>query len=115
MDAKYKKLDCQLFSSELRGDRFQLISYVHITSANAGILLYPAESNTPGGWQREGTLRGYKLANGYGGRIGIYGLLVPNSETFEAFIKDMQKQEKVLQAGIRDGIFADIGETSEEV
>ena len=114
MDAKYKKLDSQLFSSELRDDRFQLISYVHITSANAGILLYPAKANTPSGWQREGTLRGYKLGNGHGGTIGVYGLQVPNSETFEAFSRDMQKQEIVLQDGIRNGIFADIGETSEE-
>ena len=81
----------------MRNERFQLISYVHISAAKAGILLYPAQVNETAGLQWEGTLRGYKLADNLGGQIGIYGLHIPSdSNDFSDFSRNMLENEHDL-------------------
>ena len=98
IDAKYKPLGDRLSSGYLREDRFQLISYVHIQAARAGILLYPTKVNENHGLQWEGILRGYKLAGNIGGKIGIYGFHIPSdSEDFPTFIHNMLDGECKLK------------------
>lgn len=72
IDAKYKPLEDRLRSASLREDRFQLISYMHIQKAQTGLLMFPTPLKTQQP-QWEGTLRGH------GGKVGIYGLSIPNN------------------------------------
>lgn len=72
IDAKYKHLLKRLRTNDLREDRFQLISYMHIQKAKISLLMYPSPSkNQQPQW--EGTLRGF------GGKVGIYGFGIPDS------------------------------------
>ena len=99
IDAKYQRISPEnLYSIDLRKERFQLISYVHIAAAKSGILLYPAKVDEKYGLQWEGTLRGYKLPDGVGGKIGIYGLHIPSdSVDFPTFIRHMLESESKLR------------------
>ena len=98
VDAKYQRMGHKLHEpNKMRNERFQLISYVHISAAKAGILLYPAQVNETAGLQWEGTLRGYKLADNLGGQIGIYGLHIPSdSNDFSDFSRNMLENEHDL-------------------
>lgn len=83
IDAKYKPLEERLNSSFLREDRFQLISYMHIQTAEIGLLMFPTSSKRQQP-QWEGTLRGF------GGKVGIYGFGIPDgSERFAEFSDEM--------------------------
>ena len=87
-DAKYKKLENELISRE---DRFQIISYLHITQYNHGIIIYPTNSLLSG-YQEEGTL------NGFGGHIGKIGVQIPNdTDNFADFCSSMAKTEIQFQ------------------
>lgn len=98
IDAKYKRLEYKLWGNDLREDRFQLISYVHIQSAKAGILLYPSPEEGYDGLQWEGTLLGYKLTDNTGGKIGIYGFHIPSSnKDFPTFVRNMNENERKLK------------------
>ena len=98
IDAKYKRLEYKLRGNDLREDRFQLISYVHIQSAKAGILLYPSTEDGYDGLQWEGTLLGYKLTDNTGGKIGIYGFHIPSpSKDFPTFVRNMLENERKLK------------------
>ena len=82
IDAKYKPLDKRA-KKDLRGDRFQLISYMHIQTARLGLLMYPVASKIEQP-QWEGILRGY------GGKVGLYGFSIPdNPDNFVSFAEEM--------------------------
>ena len=86
-DAKYKRLENNCISRE---DRFQLISYLHITQYSLGIILYPT-TNSDCDYQQEGTL------NGFGGQIGKIGIQIPqDTNTFRNFCLTMQKAESIF-------------------
>ena len=94
MDAKYQPLEKRFRTSDngMREARFQIISYLHIKAAKAGVLLYPTrvcDENHP---QWEGVLLGF------GGKIGIYGMSIPKDcPDFTVFCADMsQKKEPML-------------------
>lgn len=87
LDAKYKRVDEQ--DGIAREDRFQLISYLHITQFRHGVILYPTTTNAV---QRvEGSLRGH------GGQIGAIPLRLPVNESygvnFSAYSKEMSQRE----------------------
>ena len=83
IDAKYKPLEGRLRSTYLREDRFQLISYMHIQTAEIGLLMFPTSSKSQQP-QWEGTLRGF------GGKVGIYGFGIPDgSKHFAEFSDEM--------------------------
>ena len=70
LDAKYKRNDFK--RGIIREDRFQLISYLHVTKDNIGVLIYPIQAvMANGGIYWEGCL------NGFGGKLGVYRFVVP--------------------------------------
>lgn len=86
IDAKYKPLAGRLRTNDLREDRFQLISYMHIQKAEIGLLLYPSPTTSIPQPQWEGTLRGH------GGKLGIFGITVPSNITkFDSFSSEMEQ------------------------
>lgn len=91
IDAKYKPLEKRLRTNDLREDRFQLISYMHIQRAKIGLLLYPTSESIPQP-QWEGTLRGH------GGMVGIYGCQIPcGTGMFTEFVNQMTEKENTLR------------------
>lgn len=88
-DAKYKRLERELISRE---DRFQIISYLHITKYKQGVIIYPTNNRLNSNYQEEGTL------NGFGGRIGKIGIYIPeNTGTFAEFCSSMTDIEARFQ------------------
>lgn len=96
IDAKYKPLDNRS-KNDLRDDRFQLISYMHIQKAGIGLLMYPSSPSSNPQPQWEGTLRGY------GGKVGIYGFGIPNSsEHFAEFSTEMDSTGDSIARWLQD-------------
>lgn len=86
-DAKYKPLESEIIRRE---DRFQLISYLHITKYNQGIVIYPTTKSSCC-YQEEGTL------NGFSGHIGKIGIQIPQeADTFKIFCHTMQNSESIF-------------------
>ena len=108
LDAKYKKA-CKvdekgsLHFAIAREDRFQMISYMHLTKANAGVIVCPmmkkdkedVEKDAKSDFESraedryvEGTLLGH------GGRIVVVPFVVPPARNnFEQYCKDMKTAE----------------------
>ena len=83
LDAKYKRLD----GSIGREDRFQMISYLHVTKYSKGILLHPSED-------KEATFIHDGCLAGLGGSLGVVNMHIPqNVESFSHFIELVQTEE----------------------
>jgi 5-methylcytosine-specific restriction endonuclease McrBC regulatory subunit McrC len=92
LDAKYKRLDKKNDKGKRNGigreDRFQMISYLHVTQAKYGYFIFPTEDLDCQGWS-EGEL------NGHGGFIGALPFHIPTSDgDFSDFVVDMEQQTK---------------------
>ena len=99
IDAKYKPLEGRLRSNDLREDRFQLISYMHIQKAQIGLLLYPSPPISTPQPQWEGTLRGY------GGKVGIFGISIPNNaDSLPTFAAEMDSNGGAITCFLNDSI-----------
>lgn len=87
LDAKYKRLDGNIG----REDRFQLISYLHVTKYSKGILLHPSED-------KEATFIHDGCLAGFGGSLGILNMRIPqNAESFSHFIEQIKiKEDRML-------------------
>lgn len=97
IDAKYKPLAGRLRTNDLREDRFQLISYMHIQKAEIGLLLYPSPTTSIPQPQWEGTLRGH------GGKLGIFGITVPGDITrFDHFSSEMEQAAKKIVSWLQE-------------
>ena len=97
MDAKYKQAGNEI----QRDDRFQLISYLHIRKASAGILIYPCNEIAETGIQYEDGERG--ILNGFGGSIGFIRFAVPKgASSFSDFQGRIKKSEKRLRTLVRE-------------
>lgn len=90
LDAKYKRsnLKCGM----AREDRFQLISYLHVTKDVAGALLYPMpQDEGQAGITWEGQL------NGFGGKLGMYRFPVPRGQSnYTSFGLSIKNSEDAL-------------------
>lgn len=113
-DAKYKRmvdLDSSCLKEDIgRDDLNQMISYLHITSANSGIFICPTElmAVNPKTGQyypdiefvlSETNLFAYRVGelDGYGGHIYVLGVNIPQSlGSYKEFAEQMQKTEEVL-------------------
>ena len=83
LDAKYKRLD----GSIGREDRFQMISYLHVTKYSKGILLHPSED-------KEATFIHDGCLAGFGGSLDVLNMHIPqNVESFSHFIELVQTEE----------------------
>lgn len=87
IDAKYKRMDQNGISRE---DRFQMIAYLHVTSAGHGYFAFPTQASDAHA-TREGTL------NGYGGDLGTLPFAIPSmSSDFAQFSAAMAISERVF-------------------
>lgn len=90
LDAKYKH------SNHGKGivpeDRYQLISYLHVTKDDTGALIYPIQASTGGGGiEWEGNL------NGFGGKLGMYRFVIPQVQSgYLSFCKAIERSEEAL-------------------
>lgn len=115
-DAKYKRMvdlssDSYGLKEDIdRDDLNQMISYLHITSSNAGIFICPTEllavnPNTGEYYPdiefvlSETSLFAYRVGelDGYGGQVYVLGVNIPQSlSSYKEFAEQMQKTEEVL-------------------
>ena len=93
-----------------RDDLNQMISYLHITSSNAGIFICPTEllavNPATGEYYpdiefvlSETSLFAYKVGelDGYGGQVYVLGVNIPQSlGSYKEFAEQMHKTEEVL-------------------
>lgn len=92
MDAKYKQMD----NAIKRDDRFQMISYLYIRKATAGILLYPSNTVSDTVMQYEDGETG--ILNGFGGTIGFIRFAVPKGATS---FSDFQEKIKISEDSLK--------------
>ena len=87
LDAKYKRLDQNGIS---RDDRFQMISYLHVTGARHGYFAFPTQDGDARP-TREGIL------NGHGGEVGTLPFAIPaTSSDFAQFGAAMTASERLF-------------------
>ena len=92
LDAKYKRLD----GSISREDRFQLISYLHVTKYSKGVLLYPTKE-TGAAFNHDGSLAGF------GGSLGVLNMRIPqNAESFSHFIELIKIEEDRMLSVLKE-------------
>ena len=103
MDAKYKRMENEDTNPSIsREDRFQMISYVHILEAKAGILIYPNNtvSETVLSYEDGGTGK----LNG-GGKLGFIQFAVPKgASSFDDFQNKIKISEDSLKTIIEKQI-----------
>ena len=93
MDAKYKRLEG---ANPHADDLQQVIAYMHVLKAGAGVYLYPRE-----GAQNNSRLLGE--LRGYGGELYTYGLYIPSGcGTFADFAERIKKQEKYFVGFVKN-------------
>lgn len=92
IDAKYKHLGN---ADIARDDIHQIISYLHVLSAQKAMLAYPADRAEATSIHHIGTLKGM------GGDIALMGLRIPQqASSFEEFIKQIENEVTILNNNI---------------
>ncbi len=88
IDAKYKKLD----NGVSREDRYQMISYLHITKADEGFFAFPAQEDNSFS----------RMLQGHGGTVGLKPFIIPKEETLTAFAAEMKNSEERFKESLKN-------------
>jgi len=92
LDAKYKRLKDKEGNVD-RNDMHQIISYMHVLSAQKGGFVYPDDSEKTAS-SKIGRLKGH------GGEIWLHGFRIPENNSFEGFSESMRAEELCLKGRI---------------
>lgn len=88
IDAKYKGYDSKSVSDIQREDRFQVISYMYITQAKTGAIIFPSKENK--------THYDRATLHGYGGTMHLLGLPISVADNYADFTREMEQNERIL-------------------
>lgn len=91
LDAKYKTYDSINVEEVSPGDLAQIISYMYVQQAHAGMVLSPGTS------VRESV----SDLRGYGGIMSLMTLAVPNVDNYDSFVAQICQNEKSLSQMVK--------------
>lgn len=88
IDAKYKHLG---YTDIARDDIHQIITYLHVLKAKGTYLAYPIDNN------EESDIRNIGSLKGFGGKVGLIGLKIPqNASCLSDFHDAISKEEAIV-------------------
>lgn len=88
IDAKYKHLG---YTDIARDDIHQIITYLHVLKAKGTYLAYPIDNN------EESDIRNIGILKGFGGKVGLIGLKIPqNASCLSDFHDVISKEEAIV-------------------
>lgn len=88
IDAKYKHLG---YTDIARDDIHQIITYLHVLKAKGTYLAYPIDNN------EESDIRNIGSLKGFGGKVGLIGLKIPqNASCLSDFHDVISKEEAIV-------------------